>query len=102
MFGGVVLEIVVCVYIEILDKVIVEVLCEVGCFWEDVDVVVVMVGFGLIGGVIVGFMIVKVIVMVVGKLLIGINYFEGYVLMVCLIDDLKLLFFLLFVLGGYS
>lgn len=100
-FGGVVLEIVVCVYVECVDIGIDVVLNDVNVILFDIDVIVVIVGLGLIGGVLLGVMVVKGLLMVMGILLIGVNYFVGYVLMFWLIDVIFYLYLMLFVFGGY-
>lgn len=52
----------------------------------DFDVIVVIVGPGLIGGVIFGVMCVKGLLVGFGIFLVGVNYLVGYVLMLCFID----------------
>lgn len=100
-YGGVVLEIVVWVYVEVMDGLVVAVLKEVGLILDEIDGIVVMAGLGLIGGVMVVLMMVKGLLLGFGKLLIVVNYFEGYVLLLCFLEDVVFFYLLLLVFGGY-
>lgn len=49
-------ELVSCEYVECIDSIFGDVLVEVGLVFFDIDVVVVIVGFGLVGVLFVGLM----------------------------------------------
>jgi len=71
-------------------------------WFDDVDALVVMSGFGFMGALLVGVVVVKVLVLVLGKLLYGVNYLVVYVV----VDQFEygLLFELIIVFlvfGGY-
>lgn len=74
----------------------------VGVEGFDLDGVVAMVGFGLIGSLLVGVSVVKVLVLVWDILFVVVNYLEVYFYVVLLEDfELEMFLVVLLVLGGY-
>lgn len=69
---------------------------------KDIDVVVYIVGFGLVGVLLVGVIVGCFLVFVWDVLVIFVYYMEGYLLVLMLEDNLlEFLFVVLFVFGGY-
>jgi N6-L-threonylcarbamoyladenine synthase len=87
-FGGVVPEIAARSHAEIIDKLILKSLSQANLKFEDLDLIAVTAGPGLIGGVIVGLMAAKTIASIYKKPLIAVNHLEGHALTVCLTDQL--------------
>lgn len=78
------------------------VLKEFGLTVKDIDVVVYIVGFGLVGVLLVGVIVGCFLVFVWDVLAIFVYYMEGYLLVSMLEDNLlEFLFVVLFVFGGY-
>lgn len=69
---------------------------------KDIDVVVYIVGSGLVGVLLVGVIVGCFLVFVWDVLVIFVYYMEGYLLVLMLEDNLlEFLFVVLFVFGGY-
>src|SRR6195952_75366 len=100
-YGGVVPEIAARAHVEILPRLIEEVLAEAGIDLADVDAIAATAGPGLIGGVMVGLVTGKALAHAAGKPLIAVNHLEGHGLSPRLSDpDLAFPYLLLLVSGG--
>ena len=101
-YGGVVPEIAARAHVEILPRLIEEVLAETGVALEDVDAVAATAGPGLIGGVMVGLVTAKGLALASGKPLVAVNHLEGHALSAMLSEpDLDFPYLLLLVSGGH-
>ena len=101
-FGGVVPEIAARAHVEILPRLIEEVLEEAGIGLDEVDAIAATAGPGLIGGVMVGLVTAKGLALASGKPLIALNHLEGHALSPMLTDpDLAFPYLLLLVSGGH-
>jgi len=101
-FGGVVPEIAARAHVEILPRLIEEVLAEAGIALGEVDAVAATAGPGLIGGVMVGLVTAKGLALAAGKPLVAVNHLEGHALSPMLSDpDLSFPYLLLLVSGGH-
>ena len=76
-YGGVVPEIAARAHVEILPRLIEEVLAEAGIDLAEVDAIAATAGPGLIGGVMVGLVTAKGLALAAGKPLIAVNHLEG-------------------------
>lgn len=79
LYGGVVPEIASRKHIEKIDQVIEEALVEAGVTLEDIDVIGVTYGPGLVGALLVGVAEAKAISYAAKKPLVGIHHIEGHV-----------------------
>jgi len=101
-FGGVVPEIAARAHVEILPRLIEEVLAEAGIELNEVDAIAATAGPGLIGGVMVGLVTAKGLALASGKPLVALNHLEGHALSPMLSDpDLAFPYLLLLVSGGH-
>ena len=101
-YGGVVPEIAARAHVEILPRLIEEVLAEAGIDLSEVDAIAATAGPGLIGGVMVGLVTAKGLALASGKPLVALNHLEGHALSPMLSDpDLAFPFLLLLVSGGH-
>src|SRR5436305_6755947 len=101
-YGGVVREIAARAHVEILPRLIEEVLEEAGIALAEVDAVAATAGPGLIGGVMVGLVTAKGLALAAGKPLVAVNHLEGHVLSPMLTaPDLAFPYLLLLVSGGH-
>ncbi len=101
-FGGVVPEIAARAHVEILPRLIEEVLAEADIDLDAVDAIAATAGPGLIGGVMVGLVTAKGLALAAGKPLIALNHLEGHALSPMLIaPDLEFPYLLLLVSGGH-
>jgi N6-L-threonylcarbamoyladenine synthase len=101
-YGGVVPEIAARAHVEILPRLIEEVLDEAGIGLSDVDAIAATAGPGLIGGVMVGLVTAKGLALASGKPLVALNHLEGHALSPMLSDpDLAFPYLLLLVSGGH-
>jgi N6-L-threonylcarbamoyladenine synthase len=101
-FGGVVPEIAARAHVEILPRLIEQVLEEAGVRLEDVDAIAATAGPGLIGGVMVGLVTAKGLALASGKPLVAVNHLEGHALSPMLSHpDLHFPYLLLLVSGGH-
>jgi N6-L-threonylcarbamoyladenine synthase len=101
-FGGVVPEIAARAHVEILPRLIEEVLEEAGVSLKEVDAIAATAGPGLIGGVMVGLVTGKGLALAAGKPLVAVNHLEGHALSPMLVEpDLSFPYLLLLVSGGH-
>lgn len=101
-YGGVVPEIAARAHVEILPRLIEQVLGEAGVLIGDVDAVAATAGPGLIGGVMVALLAGKGLALAADKPLIAVNHLEGHALSPRLVDpDLGFPYLLLLVSGGH-
>lgn len=100
-YGGVVPEVAARAHAEILDKLILKSLEEAKLKFEDLDLVSVTAGPGLIGGVIVGLMAAKTISSVYKKPFIAVNHLEAHALTARLTNDVQFPYLLLLISGGH-
>jgi N6-L-threonylcarbamoyladenine synthase len=101
-YGGVVPEIAARAHVEILPRLIEDVLAEAGIGLGEVDAIAATAGPGLIGGVLVGLVTAKGLALAAGKPLIAINHLEGHALSPMLSQpDLEFPYLLLLVSGGH-
>jgi N6-L-threonylcarbamoyladenine synthase len=101
-FGGVVPEIAARAHVEILPRLIEEVLAEADVKLDQVDAIAATAGPGLIGGVMVGLVTAKGLALAAGKPLVAVNHLEGHALSPMLSDpDLRFPYLLLLVSGGH-
>ena len=101
-FGGVVPEIAARAHVEILPRLVEEVLVEAGIALDRVDAIAATAGPGLIGGVMVGLVTAKGLALAAGKPLVAVNHLEGHALSPMLSDpDLFFPYLLLLVSGGH-
>ncbi len=101
-FGGVVPEIAARAHADLMAPLVAAALAESGMTLDDMDAVAATAGPGLIGGVLVGLVTAKAMVMASGKPLIAVNHLEGHALSPRLIDPtLEFPYLLLLVSGGH-
>jgi N6-L-threonylcarbamoyladenine synthase len=101
-YGGVVPEIAARAHVEILPRLIEEVLAEAKIDLAEVDAIAATAGPGLIGGVMVGLVTAKGLALASGKPLVAVNHLEGHALSPMLSDpDLAFPYLLLLVSGGH-
>ena len=101
-FGGVVPEIAARAHVEILPRLIEEVLVEGGIDLAEVDAIAATAGPGLIGGVMVGLVTAKGLALAANKPLVAVNHLEAHALSPMLSDpDLVFPYLLLLVSGGH-
>ena len=79
-YGGVVPELAARAHILAIDQVIKQTLDKAGKTIDDVDVIAATAGPGLIGGVLVGWMVATGIAQSTGKPLVAVNHLEGHAL----------------------
>jgi N6-L-threonylcarbamoyladenine synthase len=101
-YGGVVPEIAARAHVEILPRLIEDVLAEAGVSLMDVDAIAATAGPGLIGGVMVGLVTAKGLALASGTPLVAVNHLEGHALspMLCS-PGLEFPYLLLLVSGGH-
>ena len=78
-FGGVVPEIASRKHIESINNIIQEALDEANCTFNDIDIVGVTQGPGLVGALLVGISAAKSIAYALDKPLIGVNHMQGHI-----------------------
>jgi N6-L-threonylcarbamoyladenine synthase len=101
-FGGVVPEIAARAHVEILPRLVEEVLAEADVELKDVDAIAATAGPGLIGGVMVGLVTAKGLALASGKPLVALNHLEAHALSPMLSEpDLAFPYLLLLVSGGH-
>src|SRR6187551_17930 len=101
-FGGVVPEIAARAHVEILPRLVEEVLAEAKIDLAEVDAIAATAGPGLIGGVMVGLVTAKGLALASGKPLVSLNHLEGHALSPMLSDPgLAFPYLLLLVSGGH-
>ena len=101
-YGGVVPEIAARAHVEILPRLVADVLREADMSLSRVDAIAATAGPGLIGGVMVALLAGKGLALSSGKPLIAVNHLEGHALSPRLADpDLGFPYLLLLVSGGH-
>lgn len=100
-FGGVVPEIAARAHAERLDMVAKQALDKAGTGLEDIDLIAVTAGPGLIGGVLSGVMFAKGLAAATGTPILGVNHLAGHALTPRLTDALPFPYLLLLVSGGH-
>ena len=101
-YGGVVPEIAARAHVEILPRLVEEVLAEAEVKLADVDAIAATAGPGLIGGVMVGLVTAKGLALASGKPLVAVNHLEAHALSPMLdAPDLAFPYLLLLVSGGH-
>lgn len=100
-FGGVVPEIAARAHAERVDLCVEAAVGEADVTLEDIDLIAVTSGPGLIGGVLSGVMCAEGLAAGLGRPLIGVNHLEGHALTPRLTDDLPTPYLLLLVSGGH-
>lgn len=100
-FGGVVPEIAARAHAEKLDFAVEAALAEAGCRLDDIDLVAVTAGPGLIGGLLSGVMLAKGLSAARGLPLLGVNHLAGHALTPRLTDDLSYPYLILLISGGH-
>ena len=101
-YGGVVPEIAARAHVEILPRLIEQVLAEAKVELADVDAIAATAGPGLIGGVMVGLVTAKGLALAAKKPLVAVNHLEGHALSPMLSSpDLAFPYLLLLVSGGH-
>ena len=102
-FGGVVPEIASRKHIENINPIIQEALDTAGLTFEDIDIIGVTYGPGLIGALLVGLSSAKALSYALKKPLVGVNHIEGHVCANYIAhEDLKPPFTSLIVSGGHT
>lgn len=103
LYGGVVPEIASRAHVEACDRVIDQALAEAGMTFDDIDVLAVTYGPGLVGALLTGVNCMKGLSYALQKPLIPVNHIEGHVSANYLTHpDLKPPFVCLVVSGGHS
>ncbi|MGI9492363.1 MAG: tRNA (adenosine(37)-N6)-threonylcarbamoyltransferase complex transferase subunit TsaD, partial [Geminicoccaceae bacterium] len=101
-FGGVVPEIAARAHLEILDRLIADVMDEAGLDFRDLDGIAVTAGPGLIGGLITGVITAKSLAAVHRRPLVAVNHLEAHALTARLTEPaLDFPYLLLLVSGGH-
>lgn len=102
LFGGVVPEIASRKHVELVDAVYREALTQAGLTLDDVDVIAVTQGPGLVGSVLAGLCFAKGLAGALGKPLVGVNHVEAHALSIFLDRDVDFPFLALIVSGGHT
>lgn len=102
LFGGVVPEIASRKHVELADVVYREALERANATLQDVDVIAVTQGPGLIGSVLIGLSFAKGLALASRKPLIGVNHIEAHALSIFLEKTIQFPFLALIVSGGHS
>jgi N6-L-threonylcarbamoyladenine synthase len=100
-YGGVVPEIAARAHVEILDRLIAQVMEEAGLGFDQLAGIAATAGPGLIGGLIVGLTTAKAIAAVHRLPLLAINHLEAHALTARLTDAIPFPYLLLLVSGGH-
>jgi N6-L-threonylcarbamoyladenine synthase len=77
-YGGVVPELASRRHVEVIDEVVKESLTQAGISLEDIDLIAVTAGPGLIGALLIGMTFAKSLAYALGKPLMGINHLESH------------------------
>lgn len=101
-FGGVVPEIASRKHVELIDRIYKDVLIQGGAAAEDIDLVGVTVGPGLIGSVLVGLSFAKGFCLALKKRLVGVNHIEAHAMSIFLEREVEFPFVALVVSGGHT
>ena len=101
-FGGVVPEIASRKHVELVDGIYGQALREAGIGLEDIDVIAVTQGPGLIGSLLIGLCFAKGLALATGKPLVGINHVEAHGMSIFLEEEVPFPFVALTVSGGHT
>ncbi|MBT4880221.1 MAG: tRNA (adenosine(37)-N6)-threonylcarbamoyltransferase complex transferase subunit TsaD [Alphaproteobacteria bacterium] len=101
-YGGVVPELGARAHLEAMDTLIQSALEQAGVTFQDLDLIAVTGGPGLIGGIIVGVMTAKAIAAFHRKPLVVVNHLEGHALAVRLTEEVEFPYLLLLMSGGHT
>lgn len=102
-FGGVVPEIASRHHLEAINDVAEQAMTEACVTWNDVDVIGVTCGPGLVGALLIGVATAKAYALVSGKPLIGVHHIEGHIFANLIAhDDLEPPFLALVISGGHT
>ena len=101
-FGGVVPEVASRLHVENISTVIDQAITDSGLTWDDIDLISVTQGPGLIGCLHVGVQAAKTLSLLTGKPLVGVNHLAGHIYANKLDTDLKFPQLALLVSGGNS
>jgi len=101
-FGGVVPEIASRKHLEIIDSIFYEAIEKAGISKEQLDVICVTQGPGLIGSVLVGLCFAKGLAISLKKPIIGVNHVEAHAMSIFLERDIEFPFISLVVSGGHT
>ena len=102
LFGGVVPEIASRKHAELIDVIARQALTEARLSLEDVDVLAITQGPGLIGSVLVGLCFVKGLGLSTGKPMVGVNHVEAHAMSIFLEEPVEFPFVSLVVSGGHT
>jgi N6-L-threonylcarbamoyladenine synthase len=101
-FGGVVPEIASRKHVEQIEAIYEEALAKAGLTIEDIEIVAVTNGPGLIGSVLIGLCFAKGLGLATGKPLIGVNHVEAHAMGMLLEEEVEFPLLALVVSGGHS
>lgn len=104
-YGGVFPEVASRRHIEVIDQVIKQALQEAHMGWDDVDMIAVTQGPGLVGSLLVGMNAAKGLALGRNKPLVGVNHIEGHIYSLWLTPDTEAITFpivTLIVSGGHT
>ena len=101
-FGGVVPEIASRHHVEQITQVIEEALVQAGKTMEEIDVVAVTIGPGLVGALLIGISAAKAVALAANKPLIAVNHMAGHIYANQLIEPLQFPLMALVVSGGHT
>ena len=101
-YGGVVPELAGRSHVETIHHVVQDALKEAGVCLDEVDLIAVTKGPGLIASLLVGLNTAKALAYALGKPLIGVNHLEGHLLAIFLQEAVEFPFIALTVSGGHT
>jgi len=101
-FGGVVPEIASRKHVELIDTIYADALKEAGISSQDIDLISVTNGPGLIGSILVGLCFAKGLVCALNKPLIAVNHVEAHAMSIFLEKEIDFPFIALVVSGGHT
>jgi len=102
LYGGVVPELAGRCHIETIDRVITQSLQLSGVSLEEIDLLAVTIGPGLVSSLLVGINTAKALAYALQKPLIGVNHLEGHLLAIFLQEPVEFPFIALTVSGGHT
>lgn len=101
-FGGVVPEIAARFHLEIISQIIDEALSNASMNFNDIDVIAVTYGPGLVGALLVGVSYAKTLAFVLNKQLVGVNHIAGHICANYLENNFEPPFICCVVSGGHT
>jgi N6-L-threonylcarbamoyladenine synthase len=102
LFGGIVPELASRKHVELIDTICRQALAEAGVSLQEIDVIAVTQGPGLIGSLLVGLCYAKGLGLATGKPLIGVNHIEAHTMSIFLEQDVAFPLVSLVVSGGHT